>query len=331
MSNSKPSTNWLFVCAALVIIFSGLMAAKSIIIPLLLAAFFSVLFAPAQAWLIKLGLPTTVSVLVTLAIVIVVFSGLVDILTRSMTSFIADLPSLTDSFQQQIEPILNLLPASDVSSKINSLLQPATALGFLKTSLSGLLGVMNNLLLVIFLILFMLLESSHMHEKLARLGSSDAVQGFSEFSKKINSYMIYKGVFSAITGILVSLGLWVFSVDYAILWGFLAFLLNFIPTVGSIIAAIPPLLLSLVSGGYIDAGLVAILFLCVNIIIGNFIEPKYMGHGMGLSPLTVFLSLIFWGWVFGIVGMFLSVPLTMVIKIALDSAGHKKIASLLEP
>lgn len=331
MKNNSQRINWLFGCAALVIIFAGLIAAKAIVTPLLLAVFFSVLFAPGQAWLIKRGLPAPLAVLVTLVVVVVVFSGLVDILTRSMTSFIADVPALKNSFQQRFEPLLNLLPAGDISARMKDLLQPSTAFNLLKTSLSSLLGVMNNLLLVVFMILFMLLESSQMQHKMARFGSSDALTRFSDFSNKINSYMIYKGIFSAITGICVSLGLWFVSVDYAILWGFLAFLLNFIPTVGSIIAAIPPLLLALVSGGYVDAGLVALLFLSVNIIIGNLIEPKYMGQGMGLSSLVVFLSLLFWGWVFGVVGMFLSVPLTMVIKMALDAAGHSKVVALLEP
>ena len=108
------------------------------------------------------------------------------------------------------------------------------------------------------------------------------------------------------------------GVDYPVLWGALAFLLNFIPNIGSIIAAVPPVLLALIQLGVAQAALVAGGFLVINMAIGNFLEPRYMGQGLGLSTLVVFLSLVFWGWVLGPVGMLLSVPLTIAVKIALE-------------
>jgi predicted PurR-regulated permease PerM len=122
----------------------------------------------------------------------------------------------------------------------------------------------------------------------------------------------------------------ILNIDYALLWGLLAFLLNFIPNIGSIIAAIPAILLSLIQFGPGIAIITSVGYLVINFVFGNVLEPRMMGKGLGLSTLIVFLSLIFWGWILGPVGMLLSVPLTMVVKIALDSSDDTRwIATLL--
>jgi len=110
------------------------------------------------------------------------------------------------------------------------------------------------------------------------------------------------------------------GVDYAILWAVIAFLLNFIPNIGSIIAAVPPMLIALIQLGPMSSMLVAGLYMITNTVFGNVIEPRYMGRSLGLSTLVVFVSLVFWGWIFGPVGMLLSIPLTMVVKIGLENS-----------
>ena len=135
----------------------------------------------------------------------------------------------------------------------------------------------------------------------------------------MNRYIAIKTSVSVFTGVMVTTFLWVLDVDFPVLWGLVALLLNFIPTIGSIIAGIPPVLLALVQLGPTEAGLVVLGFFLVNTIVGNILEPRYMGQGLGLSALVVFVSLIFWGWLFGPVGMLLSVPLTMSAKIALEA------------
>ena len=124
---------------------------------------------------------------------------------------------------------------------------------------------------------------------------------------------------SAATGVLVALWLWLLGVDYPALWGMLAFLLNYVPNIGSIIAAVPAVLLALIQVGTGTAFLVMAGYMVINIVMGSVVEPKYMGKGLGLSALVVFLSLVFWGWILGTAGMLLSVPLTVAVKLALDS------------
>ena len=119
------------------------------------------------------------------------------------------------------------------------------------------------------------------------------------------------------------------GVDYPLLWAVLAFALNYIPTIGSIIALIPPLLLTIIQLGFINAMIVLLGYLVINTIMGNILEPKFMGKGLGLSTLVVFISLLFWGWVLGPIGMLLSVPLTITIKIALDSSDETRWLAIL--
>jgi len=152
------------------------------------------------------------------------------------------------------------------------------------------------------------------------IDNGDEVQAFSQvFVEKVRNYMSMKTIISMITGVVIWAALWVIGVDYPVLWGVLAFMLNFVPNIGSIIAAVPAVMLTIVQLGVSPALLVAGVYVAVNIIVGSVIEPKYMGKGLGLSTLVVFVSLVFWGWVLGPVGMLLSVPLTITVKLALDS------------
>jgi predicted PurR-regulated permease PerM len=126
------------------------------------------------------------------------------------------------------------------------------------------------------------------------------------------------------TGILIAFWLYILDVDYPILWGFIAFLLNYIPNIGSIVAAIPAVILAFIQYGIGSAIMVTAGYIVVNFIIGNVIEPRLMGRKLGLSTLVVFLSLIFWGALLGLVGAILSIPLTMTLKFAFESGESTK-------
>ena len=142
-------------------------------------------------------------------------------------------------------------------------------------------------------------------------------------------YLAIKSLMSLGTGAAVWLWLTILGVDYPVLWGLLAFLLNYVPNIGSIIAAVPAVLLALVQLGPAEAAWAAAGYLAVNVLFGNVLEPRFMGRGVGLSALVVFLSLVFWGWVLGPVGMFLSVPLTITAKIALAASDETRWAAVL--
>jgi len=167
-----------------------------------------------------------------------------------------------------------------------------------------------------------LLEVSSFPQKLrAVLGDPKQVfPQFTHFANDMKRYMVIKTLISLATGILIAFWLFILGVDYPILWGFLAFLLNYIPNIGSIVAAIPAVVLAIIQLGFGSAVLVAAGYIVVNFVIGNVIEPRLMGRKLRLSTLVVFLSLIFWGGLLGLVGAILSVPLTMALKFAFESS-----------
>jgi predicted PurR-regulated permease PerM len=181
-------------------------------------------------------------------------------------------------------------------------------------------GVLTNSFLILLTVVFILLEAAGMPNKL-RMALSDADSSLASFEKFVTSvrqYLAIKTLVSLATGVIVAAGLLLLGLDYALLWGMIAFLLNYVPNIGSIIAAVPPILLAVIQLGPAYALIVALLYLGTNIVMGNAVEPRLMGKKLGLSALVVFLSLVFWGWILGPVGMLLSVPLTMIVKIALE-------------
>ncbi len=200
------------------------------------------------------------------------------------------------------------------------------------TLLSSLSSVLSNTILILMIIVFVLLEAADIPGKLRAISKNpdQSIGNFLKINDNIKRYIAIKTLLSLLTGISVVIWLLILKIDYALLWGLLAFILNFIPNIGSIIAAIPAILLSLIQFGSGMAVLTTLGYLVVNFIFGTVMEPKMMGKGLGLSTLIVFLSLIFWGWILGPIGMLLSVPLTMVVKIALDNSDDTRwIATLL--
>ena len=181
--------------------------------------------------------------------------------------------------------------------------------------MSGFGGLLANSMPIIFTVLFLIVESTSLPEKLRSISQNPekTLGDLSAFMKSVNHYLVIKAVMSLITGLVIAVYLTVLGVDFAIVWGALAFFMNFVPYIGSIIAAVPAVILSLIDAGPVVSLAVAGGFVVVNLIVGNVLEPRYMGRGLGLSTLVVFLSLIFWGWVYGPVGMFLSTPLTMIV------------------
>jgi len=193
-------------------------------------------------------------------------------------------------------------------------------MGIVGSTLASFGNVMTNTLMILLTVIFILAENVSFGEKLrSARGSADSHEWLSKFSDSVHSYLAIKAAISFLTGLIIFIWLSILGVDYAVLWGLIAFLLNFIPTVGSFIAAVPAVLLALVQLGLFEAGLTLIGFVTVNLIMGNVVEPRWMGRGLNLSPLVVFVSLVLWGWVLGPVGMLLSIPLTIMLKIALEN------------
>ena len=195
-------------------------------------------------------------------------------------------------------------------------------------------SALSNMVLILLTVVFILLEASSFPVKLrAVLGHPEQVfPQFTRFVVDIERYMVVKTLISLATGLLVGIWLTVLGVDFPILWGFLAFLLNYVPSVGSTIAAIPAVLLALIQLGIGSAGMATAGYLVVNFILDGVVSTRLMGQRLGLSTLVVFLSLVFWGSLLGPVGMVLCIPFTMTLKFACENnKGTQWIAVLLGP
>ena len=195
---------------------------------------------------------------------------------------------------------------------------------------SGFQAMLSYSFLILMTVIFMLLEAYSLPSKLSAITGDERDTGhFDRFINNVKDYMAIKTVISLITGILAALLLIATGVNYPMLWGLLAFLLNYVPNIGSIIAALPAVLLAFIQFGAGKTLIVAIGYLAINLVMGSVIEPRFMGKTLGLSTLVVFLSLLFWGWILGPVGMLLSVPLTITAKIALDTKEDTRWLSIL--
>ena len=310
--------------ASFVIIVAGMQFAQAILIPILLSVFIAIISSPALFWLENKKVPKGIAFIIVVALVIGILALVGMLISSSVADFRKNLPKYQEKLQGITTSAVNFAEENNLplsKSQVMQHINPSVALGFAGNMIGGIGGVLSNALLIFLTVAFMLFESSSFPRKLRAisLDSEDLQQPVGIFTKNIKKYLLIKTITSFSTGVFVTIALAILKIDYAILWGLLAFFLNFIPSIGSIIAAIPPVLLALILYDWQTALWVAAIYIAVNCTIGNYIEPKFMGKGLGLSPLVVFLSLLFWGWVLGPVGMFLSVPLTMTAKIACDS------------
>lgn len=326
---SEPSKrsavfNLLLAAASFVVVVAGMKAASSILVLFLLAAFIAVICAPPLFWLQRKGVPRILALLLVIGMVLGVVLILGTIVGTSLNNFTRDWPSYQAKLHGQTVELFESLKDKGLNideEGFSEAFNPGSAMKLVTGILTGLGGVLTNGFLILFTVIFILLEASDFPVKLRAIspGQSKTLEFFSIFVANIKRYMALKTLISLVTGSAVAIWLSILGVDYPLLWGMLAFLFNFVPNIGSIISAIPAVLLAFLQLGPGSALLAALGYLVINVSMGNLIEPRVMGRGLGLSTLVVFLSLVFWGWVLGPVGMLLSVPLTMIAKIAFDS------------
>ena len=321
--------------AAIIVIVYGLQMAKVVLVPFLLAAFLALITARPMLWLQSKRVPAFLAALLIVSAIILVFFVLGAILGTSLGDFTAALPAYQERLDVIVQGIFEFLGQTFNSDEavrdLSSMIDPGWAMGFAATILNGLRDVLTNVFLIVFTTIFILLEVSTVQTKVeAAFGrSTQSLEGPRVFLANLGRHLGIKTIVSIATGLTAGVLTWVIGLDFPLLWAMLAFLLNYIPTIGSIIAAVPAVLLALVQLGVGEASATALGFVGINVLFGNLIEPRLMGYGVGISPMVVFIGLVLWGWIFGPVGMLLSVPLTMTLKLALESDERTRWAAIL--
>ena len=323
VEKTSSFSRFLVVAAAFVIVVSGLKMAGPLLVPFLLAVFIAMIVSPLLAWLKRYHLPNGVAIFFVIALVFSVGLILAAVIGSSVDNFRQDIPTysakltaMSTSIQQWLSQRGIAIDSEQWSSSFN----PGAVMGVVGNTLASFGNVMTNAVMILLTVIFILAENVSFGEKLrSATGSNNSQEWLRTVSDSVHSYLALKAGISLLPGLVIFVWLTILGVDYAVLWGLIAFLLNFIPTVGSFIAAVPAVLLALVQLGVFEAGLTLAGFVVVNLIMGNVLEPRWMGRGLNLSPLVVFVSLVLWGWVLGPVGMLLSIPLTIMLKIALEN------------
>lgn len=339
MGKANPILKFILGFAALVVVITGLKAAQAMVVLILLAIFVAVLCEPPLLWLYSRRVPLGLSILIIISVASAVIVGISAMVGDSVANFIADLPfyqeRLTEIGNQFVAFVNGFGNRYDINlsaSSLKTLIDPSSLMGFVGNTLSSFGNLMTNFFIVLVMVIFILAEiptiQSKIHYQSQQRGSNRIAESYRKIGETIIHYFTLKLWVSLLTGVLIGIWLWLVGVDYFVLWALVAFLLNFIPNLGSILAAVPACLLALVQLGLPDALVSGLGFILVNMLIGNVIEPRLMGHGLNLSTLVVFLSLLIWGWVLGPTGMLLSVPLTMAGKIVFENFEETKSIAL---
>ncbi|MCW9710038.1 AI-2E family transporter [Avibacterium sp. 21-586] len=320
----------LITLSALVIILAGIKLASEIVVPFLLSLFIAIICSPVVKFMTERKIPHWLALTLLFLMILTVFFFLVSLINSTAKEFTQSIPQYRVLFSQRLNDLSVIaqglhLPVEDLREKIMDNFDPAMIMNFASGFLLSFSGVVTNVFVLFLVVLFMLLEAPTAKHKFAvALSKADDVAKYEGsidlILKGVMDYLGVKTFTSFVTGLGVFILLKILGVQYAILWATLSFLLNYVPNIGSIIAAVPIIIQALLLNGFFTGIGVMIGVVSLNMIIGNVLEPKMMGKSLGLSTLIVFLSLLFWGWLLGSVGMFLSVPLTMVLKIALEAS-----------
>jgi len=327
----------LITIAAFVIVVAGMRAATVILVPFLLAVFISIISATPLFWLQRKGLPTWLALITVIFGMLIVGFLMAWLVGSSVKDFSNNLPVYEEKLTLQTAAIIAWIGklGIDISDLgITEIFNPGAAMKLVASMLNSLGNLLTNGFLILMTAIFILLEATSIPAKLRTIlgDQENSLERFDKFVNNVKNYMAIKTLVSLVTGALVTFFVFIMGLDYPLLWGMLAFALNYVPNIGSIIAAVPAVLLAIIQIGIAKAMIIAAGYVVLNLVMGSVIEPRFMGRSLGLSTLVVFLSLLFWGWVLGPVGMLLSVPLTITAKIALDSREESRwIAVLLGP
>jgi predicted PurR-regulated permease PerM len=325
----SPLARAVIVAAAACIVVFFMRAAASIVAPTLLALFIVVVSIPPLRWMRRMGMPTYVAVLAILLVLVDVGSLIALTTTSALEGLQENLPRYQERLTLLTDQLAGWLAGLGIDKSratVRDLISPEAASRLLYSMLTNASGTVTTGVLVLLVVAFMLVEAPTLPVKLRTafpLTEAGEERLLGLFNS-INRYMLIKSALSVATGICIWIGLRILGIEYAAALAIAAALFNFIPIVGNILMAVPAVLMALVQADVSTALMVTLLYVVVNLVISNILEPRLMGRGLGISSVVVLLSLLLWGWVLGPTGLFLSVPLTMALIAGLQASPHTR-------
>lgn len=321
----------MLLLASAVLVLTGMYFARDFFIPVALAFFLAAVSFPITNWLREHKVPRFFSVLISVLVVFAFVSGVM-VVGFLLINDLAEGDRLEQYGRNLYEAALSggaqleQLKFEGAQEEIKKFLSAEQIGDFFKENITSLLGgvleTLKSSFIVMILLVFMLSEARMFGRRFESIVEAQGpnLQRMLSATRDIQKYLGIKTLISIATGVLAGLLCWAAEVDFPLLWGIVAFALNYIPAIGSIIAGIPPVILALLSHDIKHAIVIAMGYLVINGFLGNFLEPALLGRRFGLSTVVVVISVLFWGFIWGPVGMLLAVPLTMLIKVALDNS-----------
>ena len=328
-NTSYRGTRFFINAAAFVIILWGINLAQPVLVLFLVAGFLATIGMMPLLWMERKGMPSAAAVLIVMATMVILLLGVGVLVGTSLSSFYDALPLYQTRMHELLVGFKTMLGKKGITITDKILLgyiNPGMVMNFTASLFTSLSSALSNTLLILFTVIFILLEASSFPAKV-RLALEKPQADFprvTRFFNEIKHYLVIKTLINVVGATLITIWLSVLGVDFAVLWGFLAFLLAFVPTVGSIVAAVPAVLLALIQYGAGTAALTSAGYLVIGMILGNVVEPKIMGRKLGMSTLIVFVALIFWGSLLGPVGALLCVPLTLCLRLVSEMSEETK-------
>ena len=319
MQKTWPINQFLILWTTLSVLFVFMKYSADLLAPLLISISLAIVLTPILNYFQAKKIPKIVSLIVILSLLLIPMIILGSYIATEMQEFTANFTTLKAEFAMRVGKFIHYMQDVGVNvseSDIEAMIAKSNISGIIKNLTSQVSTQFSNIFLILFTVGFMLMESSDIHAKVKKILSKSKIEleDGMQIITKINQYFIIKVKTSLVTALWVLVVLWYYDIHYFYLWATLAFFLNFIPVVGSIFAAVPAIILALLDQGLTSAFWVAMWYVIINMTIGNILEPRIMGKGLGLSALVIFLSMTLWGWVLGPIGMILSVPLTMAMQ-----------------
>ena len=310
---------------ATLLVAAGLYLMRPVVLPLVLSVFFSALARPLQKRLQR-WLPGGLALLLTIIVVALALVGLVSVFATNFRTVADKAPEYLPRLQQLVHEIEALAKNAGIdlgTTGLAGLVEGDALKNMMSGIATGTLDFLGQVALVIFMMVFVLSEANIFSEKLAialkPTNHALVMESFASMQERIQQYVQTKSLFSALNAVAAGVLTWVLGIDFPVIWGLLTFVLYFIPTFGTLIATLPPVLIALVQFESPTTAVICLIGLVVIFnLLGNVVEPRFLGRTLSLSPLIVFVSLIFWGWFFGVVGFVLSVPLTVVLGIVCE-------------
>jgi predicted PurR-regulated permease PerM len=320
----------LLATTCVIILIGGLKIGRPILVPFLVATFLAVITYPLVRFLKANRFSRGMAIFLVVSFVLALLGSFIWLLGDSAERFAEVMPQHMDRLSEEFSAWLESHNISEHSVEFSETLQ-APMVKVVTLIASSLATAVSSLLMVTILLCFMLLEAETFPTKLEVAFGAERgpMAKLREYELDLQSYLVVKTLMCAVTGLAVGCLCWSLNLEFPLLLGVIAFLLNYIPTIGSIIAAVPAIMIAGVTFGLGKAAFVAGGYLAINMVIGNILDPQVVGQKIGLAPLVVVTSLVFWGWILGPVGMILSVPLTMALKIYLEHTQNFQWAAIL--